>query len=1082
MQLPIPLSSVLTEIHGALKEVLDIADPLNKTLDGVKYERGITDGAAEQYIQNLARLREEVANTVDRLDILVQVGQKFSLSEQEQTEAHDAITQLSDEVLSTKNLLMDRNAIPLIVDDLVAQDTTLWTASGKLNKARTSIHDQFSHIFAIYEDHLRTHLKLVSHESTSLDPAQTDTVLNFLEFAIRKNPFHVFIDRAGLDEFAPTLALVNSQRSLHSGYSDTAERLGRSWVSEFMRGRKPGPEYVRQLSERYLVLLENVLPFLDAEIESLPEPETRRAEEDNTLAQTTGHEGPHQLSGTMVPARLRQMINWGRKQARGDGAAANVIDLKAAEAEETRQRVAMIGDIRKLVCKEIEREKTRRFSVAVCGMVKAGKSLFLDAFLGQTVLPSDELPSTAWPCRIRHVKGQEKPRLAICERNMVSNFQKGIEALRLKFDEAKEQTKSRLPACEPGMMSQVVEYIFDGAGKSKDKDTSPQEDMELILGKLAPFIKKSWDTFKERSFMLRTEAHGTKEVVELLSQVNAVVRLCKSFGIRIDVDHDWPLVTVEFESIRNETLDGEFEIFDLPGIGEYTESYFGFQELINLVGQDVSAIIPVVSLKEVPKNDWSTALPKILCETTGLREPSVIVCTHRDQIEKESDLHALTDRVLSEFSSKSNDLKVECVACSSRLGLGAQILLKMSQEGKPTYDNLFDENVPEPCRACAKHILGSSEKLARRSFRSLTDEEWRIELEETLVESGLREAVDRITQDVVGKAHSETLRRSLKSMTLQLHIASIFSSSVLLRMQRSREEAEESRKVFGEAQRQIAEAQKQWAKEESHLRQDAMKSIERELDSLKERSAAKAKEIYNEAKRAFTTNHPNDSYSESEGGVITFRVADFSRGFIKDILDAMKRQLKADLEAIVPEMRHKIVDREITMQHEVLAGLIGDKLGRDHNLTAAGIIARTSEISPMISELDMEVFSKQVSHDEMIEVGRASVERHIVISEDRLIAALRSEMIDPSVDRLRERVEPVFKVMMDTARDATLGAIKQMMSNEERNLALELSRKDKEPTPEETALAVVAHLNFTSAEAAIQGLDVCASVQTDPYV
>jgi len=76
----------------------------------------------------------------------------------------------------------------------------------------------------------------------------------------------------------------------------------------------------------------------------------------------------------------------------------------------------------------IVRSKRQRFAIAFCGMVKAGKSLFLNALMGRAILPSDgesansrtpypilsitaELPSTAWPCRLRHVEGQAVPEL-----------------------------------------------------------------------------------------------------------------------------------------------------------------------------------------------------------------------------------------------------------------------------------------------------------------------------------------------------------------------------------------------------------------------------------------------------------------------------------------------------------------------------------------------------------------------------------------------------------------------------------------------------------------------------------------------
>ena len=69
-----------------------------------------------------------------------------------------------------------------------------------------------------------------------------------------------------------------------------------------------------------------------------------------------------------------------------------------------------------------------RFAIAFCGMVNAGKSLFLNALMGRAILPTDgephdsgtpyhilsiivDFPSTAWPCRLRHVDGQTVPEL-----------------------------------------------------------------------------------------------------------------------------------------------------------------------------------------------------------------------------------------------------------------------------------------------------------------------------------------------------------------------------------------------------------------------------------------------------------------------------------------------------------------------------------------------------------------------------------------------------------------------------------------------------------------------------------------------
>jgi len=87
-----------------------------------------------------------------------------------------------------------------------------------------------------------------------------------------------------------------------------------------------------------------------------------------------------------------------------------------------------VEELERALQEAIVRSKKQRFAIAFCGMVKAGKSLFLNALMGRAILPSDgesansctphhilsiiaELPSTAWPCRIRHVGGQTVPEL-----------------------------------------------------------------------------------------------------------------------------------------------------------------------------------------------------------------------------------------------------------------------------------------------------------------------------------------------------------------------------------------------------------------------------------------------------------------------------------------------------------------------------------------------------------------------------------------------------------------------------------------------------------------------------------------------
>ena len=83
-----------------------------------------------------------------------------------------------------------------------------------------------------------------------------------------------------------------------------------------------------------------------------------------------------------------------------------------------------VGKLERILLREIVCLRERRWTIAFCGTLDADKSLFLDALLGWGCLPSDSeshnlrmphtilsiivgFPSTALPCRLRHVEGQK---------------------------------------------------------------------------------------------------------------------------------------------------------------------------------------------------------------------------------------------------------------------------------------------------------------------------------------------------------------------------------------------------------------------------------------------------------------------------------------------------------------------------------------------------------------------------------------------------------------------------------------------------------------------------------------------------
>jgi len=229
--------------------------------------------------------------------------------------------------------------------------------------------------------------------------------------------------------------------------------------------------------------------------------------------------------------------------------------------------------------------KRQRVAIAFCGMVKAGKSLFLNALMGRAILPSDgestnfrtphsilriiaELPSTAWPCRIRHVEGQTVPELQFQAEPFV------IALRKLQDHQYGRKMQTYQPPPED-----MFEALISGA------PSEPSEEEVLLRTIHSQWIDLHAATrdnllkFETPGFKLPPMATGEQNVKSLVScmsfwtalfstewyfqlgQLNDIVRLCQRFDLKFDMSEvDWPLLTVEFNSLRGHKMDGIYEV------------------------------------------------------------------------------------------------------------------------------------------------------------------------------------------------------------------------------------------------------------------------------------------------------------------------------------------------------------------------------------------------------------------------------------------------------------------------------------------------------------------------------------------
>ncbi|KAG8796745.1 hypothetical protein FRC17_007956, partial [Serendipita sp. 399] len=367
-------------------------------------------------------------------------------------------------------------------------------------------------------------------------------------------------------------------------------------------------------------------------------------------------------------------------------------------------------ELEKALQESILRAKRQRFAIAFCGMVKAGKSLFLNALIGESILPSDELPSTAWPCRLRHVPGQKIPELTFDDGPFVS----GLKALQ------KAQYGVRLKSYEPPS-DDSYDFMLQPETRVEEEDSTLKE-LHAQWADLHAATRQNLDKFERPGYILPNKARGHADVKALLGILNDIIRLCFRFKLPFQMhDVEWPLLTVEFNSLRNLQIDGIYEFIDLPGIGERFET-FSFESMVRLVAKDSNAIVPVISFKELARSDWK-ALPAIVANGFGGRA-SVVVCTHLDQIHGENKNEQLI--AVSKVFWPGNVQRAaqsSIIPCSSLMGLSARALLDMSTHSKPRFDQFWDRNRKSVTHACAEKILGTGQP--KENYNRMNEHLWR---------------------------------------------------------------------------------------------------------------------------------------------------------------------------------------------------------------------------------------------------------------------------------------------------------------------------------------------------------------------
>ncbi len=204
------------------------------------------------------------------------------------------------------------------------------------------------------------------------------------------------------------------------------------------------------------------------------------------------------------------------------------------ENEETKTlSIKNLNKHKEILIAEAQKLKSLEYVVAVVGTMKAGKSMTINAIVGQEVLPSREYPMTTLPTLITHVPKQTEPKLTI----------EKIEP----FIKLRDEIKAKITTT----------------------NINANDDMKDLVSRI-----------EEGKIKFETKYNGQDEISNFLKDINDLMRIAKEFDIEppyeeyTNVD-DLPRIEVEFYHLSKYTLEASearLTLLDTPGPDEFKQS------------------------------------------------------------------------------------------------------------------------------------------------------------------------------------------------------------------------------------------------------------------------------------------------------------------------------------------------------------------------------------------------------------------------------------------------------------------------------------------------------------------------------
>ena len=188
----------------------------------------------------------------------------------------------------------------------------------------------------------------------------------------------------------------------------------------------------------------------------------------------------------------------------------------------------------KLLTNELQKLNNLEYVIAFVGTMKSGKSMTINAIVGQEILPSREFPMTTLPTLITHKPNQTEPILSI---QKVAPFTKLVTEIQTKL-------------------------------KENNNLSNLQEIQDLV------------NEIKNNNINFETKYVGQENISKFLKEINDLMRVAKELQIEppydqyTDVD-DLPRIEVEFYHLKKhnqEASTAKLTLLDTPGPDEVKHS------------------------------------------------------------------------------------------------------------------------------------------------------------------------------------------------------------------------------------------------------------------------------------------------------------------------------------------------------------------------------------------------------------------------------------------------------------------------------------------------------------------------------